>query len=165
VGVNVVIPGHTAALNISGLRDEDVQIQPAGIDLTVQKVFTFLSGSRIGFRTKEISLVEEVEPEEGAWSLKPGAYKIRFNEVVKVPEDQVALCFPRSSLLRSGVELKCTVWDPGYFGRGEGLLTVYNPYGAVIEVSARVAQLVFFRLYERPVKVYEGTYLGENIDS
>lgn len=161
----MALPGYVARDYVESMLNEEVQIQPAGIDLRVQKVFRFISGARIGFSTKEISSVQEIPPENNSWFLDPGVYKVRFAEVVKVPENKVALCFPRSSLLRSGVDLRCTVWDPGYVGRGEGLLTVLNPNGLVLEVDARVAQLVFLELTSRPDRLYSGGYKGENLDT
>ncbi len=145
------------------VKDLNIQIQPAGVDLTVRKVFAFTSPAYIGFKERKLAETVELKPIDNIWHLEPGVYKVMFNEIVKVPDDVVGLCFPRSSLLRSGVIFTCTVWDPGYVGRGEGLLTVLNPQGLKLEVGARVAQLVFIKLAGKPSKVYEGVYKGENI--
>jgi len=159
----MALPDKLIANFICCIRDSNIQVQPAGVDLTVRKVYAFTSPAYIGFKNRKLAEVTEIEPANGAWRLGPGAYKVMFNEVVKVPNDVVGLCFPRSSLLRSGVIFTCTVWDPGYVGRGEGLLTVLNPQGLELEVGARVAQLVFIKLMEKPSRVYEGVYKGENI--
>ncbi|RLG76733.1 MAG: deoxyuridine 5'-triphosphate nucleotidohydrolase [Thermoprotei archaeon] len=159
----MALPDKIIASFICCVKDLNIQIQPAGIDLTVRKMFSFASPAYIGFKDRRPAKVTELIPTNGVWRLKPGAYKVMFNEIVKVPDDVVGLCFPRSSLLRSGVLFTCTVWDPGYVGRGEGLLTVLNPHGLELEVGARVAQLVFIKLTEKPSKVYEGVYKGENM--
>jgi len=104
-----------------------------------------------------------VRPADGLYRLQPGAYKIRFMDVVSVPLDAVGLCFPRSTLLRMGVSISCAVWDPGYSGRGESLMTVLNPHGVAIAQGARVAQLVFIRLESPPASLYRGSYQGENL--
>jgi dUTP pyrophosphatase len=62
-----------------------------------------------------------------------------------------------------GVSISCAVWDPGYSGRGESLMTVLNPHGVTIAQGARVAQLVFIRLESKPTKLYQGAYQGENL--
>ncbi len=159
----MVLPGHRIAEFVTNYVLKDKQLQPAGVDLTVGKVFKFKSALTLGFDYRELPEVEEIAPRDGRWFLPQGAYKVMFNEVVKVPDSYVGLCFPRSTLLRSGTSLLCTVWDPGYYGRGEGLLTVFNPHGLILSQNARVAQIVFIELREKPVFTYRGTYLGENI--
>ena len=165
VGVRLAYPGHLLINYVKELRDSDIQVQPAGIDLRVGKIFTFKSKGRISFKDKELPEVKEVKRrEDGCWELSPGAYKIRFSEIVKIPADCVGVCLPRSSLLRSGVDLRCALWDPGYVGRGEALLTVLNPNGSLICRDARIGQLVLIKLISPPRKLYSGSYLGENIN-
>lgn len=154
-------PGFQASKWITPLTDK--QIQPAGIDLRVSKIFVFSGGGRLGVESKKLADTVELEPYDNRWILERGAYKIRFSEIVRVPEDAVGLCYPRSSLLRMGASLLCAVWDPGYMGRGESLLIVENPHGIEIEIGARIAQLVFIKLVEKPDKTYNGSYQGENI--
>jgi dUTP pyrophosphatase len=159
----VALPDKELTKYVKELRDPEIQLQPAGVDLTVRKVMEFKTAGYVGFKDKSIPDVEEIQPRDGIWYLKQGVYKVMFNEIVSVPNDVVGLCFPRSSLLRSGVVFACTVWDPGYVGRGEGLLSVLNPHGFNLEVGARVAQLVFMKLLDKPTKIYSGVYKGENI--
>ncbi|MEM0244746.1 MAG: deoxyuridine 5'-triphosphate nucleotidohydrolase [Zestosphaera sp.] len=161
--VETLITGHEILKYVRDLLDTNTQLQPAGIDLRVSQVFKFRSAGVIGFNERKLPEVEEVLPENGYWSLDPGVYKIRFAEIVELPRDVLALCFPRSSLLRSGVLVSCTVWDPGYVGRGEALMHVMNPHGINLGVGARVVQLIFFRLNKAVEKTYEGFYKGENL--
>ena len=86
-----------------------------------------------------------------------------FNEVVHLPLDLMALGRPRSSLLRSGVAMHTAVWDAGYRGRSQALLTVYNPEGFRVQQNAGLMQLVFFRLAQPVVEGYQGRFLGENL--
>lgn len=161
--VETLITGHEILKYVKDLLDTNTQLQPAGIDLRVSQVFKFRSAGVLGFNERKLPEVEEVLPENGYWSLDPGVYKIRFAEIVELPRDVLALCFPRSSLLRSGVLVSCTVWDPGYVGRGEALMHVMNPHGINLGVGARVVQLIFFRLNKAVEKTYEGFYKGENL--
>jgi len=160
----MAIPGIDAASFVKMLTDPNAQIQPAGVDLTVKQVYSIEGKLVLGVRKRILPRYVPIPGDEGMWSLTPGVYKVMFNEVVEVPSDSVALCFPRSTLLRSGVILMCTVWDPGYVGRGEALLHVINPNGLILERNARVAQLVFIKLVKPPHKTYQGTYLGENLE-
>jgi len=157
----MAIPGEIAVGYVIG---NTAKPQPAGVDISVCEIYRFKSAGSLGVEYRELSEVEKLEPRDGWWHLNPGAYKVRYCEVVDVPLDVVALCFPRSSLLRMGVDLRCTVWDPGYRGRGEGLLVVHNPHGARLEEKARVAQLVFIKLVEMPSQGYTGIYQGEGLE-
>ncbi len=142
----------------------DSQFQPAGVDITLQRVLKFSSGGKIDFDNSErkISETEDV-PFEDEWvELPSGSYKVIFNEYVKIPADAAAVCFPRSSLLRSGITLECAVWDPGYEGRSEALLVISNPHGAKLKKNAKIGQLVFIKLSGPAGETYQGAYQGEN---
>jgi dUTP pyrophosphatase len=140
------------------------QFQPAGIDITLKEVYSFKSAGTIDFDNseREISQVEPLQYDSDRVSLKPGAYKVIFNEYVRIPKDAAALCLPRSSLLRCGVTLECAVWDPGYEGRSEALLLVKNEHGITFKRNAKIGQMVFIRLSEGATALYEGQYKGEN---
>jgi dUTP pyrophosphatase len=144
------------------------QFQPCGIDITMKEVYRFKDAGLIDFDNKErkISDVEPVPFDGGESgdrvSLKPGAYKVIFNEYVRIPKDVAGLCLPRSSLLRCGVTLECAVWDPGYEGRSEALLVVRNEHGVTFKKNAKIGQMVFIKLAEEAKSLYSGQYKGEN---
>jgi len=156
----MALPGYLAINNVKGATARQ---QPAGVDISVCEVYKIKTQGFMGVENRELPEVERLEDKEGLWILSSGVYKVRYCEVVEVPLDTVALCFPRSSLLRMGVDLRCTVWDPGYKGRGEGLLIVHNPYGVRLEKMAGVAQLVFIKLLGKPGQGYSGVYQGEGL--
>lgn len=150
-------------LYLLNLRED--QIDCSGIKLHLDKVFSFTDRGGLFKNSKKVSDVAEVEPNEsGVYVLAPGAYRIRYKEVVKVPDNMIALAIPRSTLLRIGAAIFTAVWDPGYEGRGEGLMVVFNPHGVDIECGAQVAQLVFISLDRVTKFVYRGTYFRENIN-
>lgn len=142
----------------------ETQFQPAGVDVTLKEAYVYRNAGKIDFDNKErkISDAEPVQFANDEVKLSPGAYKVIFNEYVHIPQDAAAFCFPRSSLLRSGITLECAVWDPGYEGRSEALLIVSNPHGAVLKRNAKIGQLVFVKLLEKTSYSYEGVYKGEN---
>lgn len=145
--------------------DEATQLQPNGIDLRVERVQRLVSAARLGATeaAREPAGRDDVSSDgDGWWALERGAYVITYREKVNLPPDLTALIRPRSSLLRSGVAIHGAVWDAGYSGRGEGLLSVLSESGYRLQRGARVAQLVFFRLSSATLEGYAGRYQGEN---
>ena len=151
---------------IEGYVDLTVQLQPNGFDLSVREVARFLSPGQLGASNDSRVLPDTLAlplDGEGWLSLEPGPYLVTFNEVVNLSTDVMALGRPRSSLLRSGVSLHTAVWDAGYSGRSQSLLTVHNADGFRLQRDARLAQLVFFRLATPPEQGYRGRYQGEGL--
>jgi dUTP pyrophosphatase len=151
---------------IEDLLDPERQIQPNGIDLRIDRLFRLTSPALLGESdsVREPAAREEIPPDrDGWWSLQQGSYVLAVRERVNLPADLMALGRPRSSLLRSGVAVHTAVWDAGYAGRSEALLTVLNSHGFRVQRGARLLQLVFVRL-ERPTRQgYRGTYQNEGI--
>jgi dUTP pyrophosphatase len=154
------------------------QFQPCGIDITLKEVYGFRGPGLIDFDNSERK-ISDVVPipfagnaaagggNDGPASadrvfLGPGAYKVIFNEYVRIPKSVAGLCLPRSSLLRCGVTLECAVWDPGYEGRSEALLVVRNEHGVGLKRNAKIGQMIFLRLAEDAKTLYSGQYKGEN---
>lgn len=145
--------------------DPATQLQPNGIDIRVDRVQRLTSPALLGAAdaVREPAAREDVQADaDGWWDLHAGAYVVTYQEKVNLPPDLIALARPRSTLLRSGVAIHAAVWDAGYSGRGEGLLSVLNPRGYRLQRGARVLQLVFFRLGVPAAEGYRGRYHGEN---
>ncbi|PSP75151.1 deoxyuridine 5'-triphosphate nucleotidohydrolase [Halobacteriales archaeon QS_3_64_16] len=157
------------------------QVQPNGVDLTLDALFRQCEPGRIARDGKRVGERETVSPEEGAregngsdgdeagsndaaiptYRLSPGGYVARYAETIAVPEGHVGFVYPRSSLMRNSCTIDTAVWDAGYRGRGEGLLEAYHEIE--IERGARIAQFVLARAEHEGT--YEGGYQGENIDN
>jgi len=146
----------------------ETQVQPHGFDVTAGKVFKFSGKGRIDFSNdeREIPKGEEIEPKKkdgdakyGWWELDRGAYKVRTNERVNLPNGLIALGFPRSSLMRMGAFAQNAVWDAGFSGKGEFILVVENESGIEIKENSRVVQLIFVPV-EEVEKGYDGEYRG-----
>ncbi|HID72863.1 TPA: deoxyuridine 5'-triphosphate nucleotidohydrolase [Candidatus Micrarchaeota archaeon] len=164
--IGMILPKqHLQSANVME-RLHESQYQPAGIDITLKEVCRFSNAGKIDFdnRERKISDVESLVYENEEVHLAPGAYKVIFNEYVKIPGNVAALCLPCSSLLRCGVTLECAVWDPGYEGRSEALHVVRNEHGVTLKRNAKIGQMVFIRLVEGSDSPYEGRYKGENKD-
>ncbi len=150
---------------VSGAIDIASQVQPASVDLTVEKVFAFESeAGALDFDNSERVIPKTSEiPFEKDWvDLKPGNYKIRFNEAVRLPAGIAALTTARSSLARCGSLVHVGWWDPGYEGRGEACLVVGGA-GLKLKRNAKVAQMIFVRLSEEARELYSGIHQKENL--
>ena len=81
----------------------DEQVQPNGIDLTLREVALFQSAGTIAASNaqRRISDLAPLMFDGGDYiQLMPGAYLVTYNEIVHLPQNVMALVFPRSSLLR-----------------------------------------------------------------
>jgi len=154
--------GAFVAEHVSPVDDE--QVQPNGVDLTVEAVFEQVEAGRIARDGKRIGEREEIESDDSegvpTFHLSPGGYVARYGETISIPEGHVGFVLPRSSLMRNSAMLHTAVWDAGYTGRGEGLLEVNHDLE--LERGARIAQLVLARADHEDT--YEGSYQGENIE-
>ena len=150
--------GSFVADHVTPTTDE--QVQPNGVDLTLEAVFEPVEAGRIDREGKHVAERRDHEPTDGRHRLDPGGYVVRYGERIAVPEEHVGFLYPRSSLLRNGCMLNTAVWDAGYEGRGEGLLQVHNPIE--LEPGARIAQFVLARATHH--EFYQGSYQGENVE-
>jgi len=141
---------------------DDEQVQPNGVDLTLDTVLEPNEVGRIGREGKTVADRTEIEPtgEDRTYHLQPGGYVVRYAETVGIPEEHVGFILPRSSLMRNGTTLETAVWDAGYEGKGEGLLQVTHPIE--IEQGARFGQIVLAGADHEGL--YDGSYQGERLE-
>lgn len=155
---------------VSGYIDLETQLTPNGFDMTVEKIYEYAGEGALDFSNKERKLPDEKETavkkkneadKFGWWQLKKGAYKIKTNETVKLPNDLIAIAFTRSSLLRMGAFTQNGVWDAGFCGKSEFILVVENPMGIKIKQNARVIQLLFCKV-NKSEHFYQGIYQNKS---
>jgi dUTP pyrophosphatase len=161
-----ILTGSEARALVESMIDPETQTQMCGVELTLQKIERFNSAGAVAFENKERKLpeTESLNFDEMGWiDLSAGAYIVTFNEIVNIPKDVTAMARARSTLLRCGATLETALWDPGYRGRSQSLLVVYNQRGLKLKKNARLMQLVFLRLEKEAEKLYSGKYQGENI--
>ena len=150
---------------VEGWLNLDEQVQVNGFDLTLREVAMLQSPGQITANNQQrrvSDLAPLVFDGLGFIDLMPAAYIITYNEIVHLPTNVMALGAPRSSLLRCGVNVGTAVWDAGYEGRSQSLMTVYHPQGFRLQRNAGIMQLVFFKLTGE-TEGYQGTYQQENI--
>lgn len=161
-----ILTGSEARSFLESMIDAETQTQMCGMEMTLQRIERFTSAGAVAFDNAERVLpqTEPMDFDPSGWiDLAAGAYLVTFNEIVSIPKDAAALARARSTLLRCGASLETALWDPGYRGRSQSLLVVYNPHGLRLKKNARLMQLVFLRLGKEAEKVYAGRYQGENI--
>ena len=106
------------ARNILTNVDLENAIQQQGIDLRLDKVFSFEENS-VGLIPAKgkttLPYRRKVDPEEEIFDLKPGYYEIVFKEGCNIPNDVViANIKSRSSLVRIGAEIVCGQFDANF---------------------------------------------------
>ena len=149
---------------IASYLDLDAQAQPNGFDVTVGEVQEYTSPGKLTEADRSLSSTRTLQwNTSGDLELEPGPYLAVLNERISLPLHIMALMQPRSSLLRSGVTLYTAVWDAGYRGRSQVMLTVLNPQGFRLGRNARIGQLVFFNLDRQLIHGYRGQYQDENL--
>ena len=138
------------------------QIQQAGVDLTVGKVYRLVGAGSLDFDNskRKICQYEEIPMDEDHWDLDPGTYHLAMNERIVLPRDVCGLLLPRSSALACGMTIHSALWDPGYRGRSF-MHTVVTRLVRIYK-NARVAQMVFMEVTGES-ETYAGAYLDEDV--
>ncbi len=154
--------GAFVAEHVEPVAEE--QVQPNGVDLTVEAVLEQREPGCIGREGKTIGDRQPVQPDARddaeTFYLPAGGYILQYAETISIPEDHVGFLYPRSSLMRNSCMLNTAVWDAGYTGKGEGLLQVHHD--VELERGARVAQLVLAEAEH--ADTYDGSYQSERVE-
>jgi deoxycytidine triphosphate deaminase len=147
-----------------GNSDSMSQVQPAGYDLTVGRIFTYPEKEFILLKSKS-SVVDHEDFKELTFSkdnlaiLDKGAYLVEFDEITLIPENAVGVLLPKSTLLRNGLDLRTALFDPGYSGQPKAMLVCYRK--ATLERFSRLGQLVIIRNEKGYFAGYKGQYQNE----
>jgi len=150
---------------IENYLDLDEQLQPAGFDFSLSKVFslTGAGGIRSFNKVNDLPGKLEVCHEDGVFRLKSGYYLIGFNEVLDIPNDVAAIGKARSTLIRYGAQLNAGIWDPGFHGKSQCGLNVLNRFGIELDLGCTLLHLAFFHLDKESAGFqHNSLYLDEN---
>jgi deoxycytidine triphosphate deaminase len=152
--------GQFVADNIQPVTDE--QIQPNGVDITLETIHQQTSPGQIRKEGTQIGERQQLTADSGSdcYRLDPGHYIVVYAETISIPTEHIGFIYPRSSLLRNSCMLDTAVWDAGYEGKGEGLLEVNHEIE--IEQGARIGQLVLAAADH--AGTYSGTYQRERLE-
>lgn len=145
---------------------DDEQFTPNGIDLRLKAVYLPENISKgvfgITHGQKMIPELIEIPPLEGTFILNPGRkYFINCGHI-DIPKDCVQTYYPRSTLMRAGLELYSAVGDAGYSGDLIFAVKVSGVASIVVEQNERVVQAITYKLTST-TEGYEGDYQNNKI--
>ena len=140
---------------------EDIQIQPASVDVRLGNSFSVVkSGNNIikmDEPTEYYSLTAET------FLLLPKQFVLATTiEYFRLPDNLTAFVEGRSSIGRLGLFIQNAGWvDPGF--EGEITLELFNASDSAIELKAgrRIGQLVFAQMDCMAESPYRGKYQGQ----
>ena len=141
---------------------EDIQIQPASVDIRLGNTYTIVEDTSSGV----IQLSGKIQYktiQSDKYLLMPGQFVLATTmEYFKLPDNMTAFVEGRSSIGRLGLFIQNAGWvDPGF--EGELTLELFNANRCAIELQAgrRVGQLVFAQLDQSAYRPYQGKYQGQ----
>ena len=130
-------------------------VQPSGIDLELDKIYTQKSAGSLIDNEKNLPELKEMEGD--IYTLKPHtAYLASIKRKVKIPKGYTMLYLPRSTLLRSFISVQTAVGDPGFYGTLMFMIYNHGDFEYKIKSGDRIDQAVVF-----PVEgsgEYDGSY-------
>jgi dCTP deaminase len=140
---------------------EDIQIQPASVDIRLGNSFSVLkSGNNIIKMNASLeyhSIISET------FLLLPKQFVLATTiEYFRLPDNLTAFVEGRSSIGRLGLFIQNAGWvDPGF--EGEITLELFNASDCAIELCTgrRVGQLVFAQMDYKAERPYRGKYQGQ----
>lgn len=158
-----ILSGQEISILIKQVTNADsgTQQQPAGFDVSVNKIHSFPKTKHtFGITKGENSSLNEVPLVDDYFELnEPGAYFVDLNEITTIPKDAIGILLPRSTLLRNGLDVRTALFDPGYSGQPKVMLVCHR--AARIQRFARIGQLVIIKSDREFSSQYSGQYQGE----
>jgi dCTP deaminase len=141
---------------------EEVQIQPASIDMTLGTHFLKIDEHSESALTLDSEIAYDVI-EKDDLVIPPHSFLLAVTrEFIKLPNDLTAFVEGRSSIGRMGLFIQNAGWvDPGF--EGTITLELYNANRLPIRLESgrRICQLVFAKMDRETLMPYRGKYQGQ----
>ena len=137
----------------------------AGFDIRVGEVFEIKNYGFLGVKQRKTPNVKTIanHKKDKEYFLKPGEYiLVKTMEKINLPENIVALTFPRSTLQRCGVLLLATQTSPGYSGELVFGLKNLGNENFKLELGSRIAHIMFLEVKGKTPK-YKGRWQGGRV--
>jgi dUTP pyrophosphatase len=140
---------------VEGLSEQQISgAEGAGFDLRLGAVLELAHGEAVLGAGKKRTIPAPVKVlslqqhgEGVAYSLDPGKYVlVETVEHVNMPPDLVAIVRPRVALFSCGISLHTAPIHPGYVGGLVFGLSNLGTYKVKLEMGARFAHILFFRV-------------------
>ncbi len=140
----------------------EAQIQPASVDIRLGDTFSIVEDSSSGIITMQNKINYKII-KTNKYVLLPGQFILATTmEYFELPDNITAFVEGRSSLGRMGLFIQNAGWvDPGF--KGEITLELFNANRCAIELQSgrRVGQLVFAKMDDKALNIYNGKYQGQ----
>lgn len=142
----------------------------SGFDLRVGELYEIKGSGYLGVnerRTPHEKLIAKYNPQQTKKVvLKPGKYYlIKTLEKINQPPDIQFITLPRTTLFRSGLCLQTAFGSPGYRGELTFGLVNLGPAKFTLEMGARFAHTVFFKVKGKTLVPYRGQWQGERVSA
>lgn len=141
---------------------EDIQIQPASLDIRLGDTFAVIEDSPDGILDMESPISYKIIRSD-TYLLLPGQFVLATTmECLDLPDNMTAFVEGRSSLGRMGLFIQNAGWvDPGF--KGEITLELFNANRFAIRLTPgrRVGQLVFAKMDSSALQPYCGKYQNQ----
>ena len=141
---------------------DEIQIQPASVDITIGNTFTVLENIENGIISPQKDILYDTFVGD-QYLLLPGQFILATTrEFISLPNNLTAFVEGRSSWGRLGLFIQNAGWvDPGF--NGEITLELFNANRYAIELTSgmRIGQLVFAKMAYETENPYNGKYQGQ----
>jgi len=139
----------------------------AGFDLRLGEIYELKGKGFLGIderKTPDVKLLAKYqEGGKKSFIFRPGKYYVmKTIEKVNTPGDVLILFRPRSTIYRSGMMIFTGNASPGYCGELNFGIVNLGPYPIKIELGARVAHAMFYKV-EGKTNLYRGQWHGGRV--
>lgn len=140
---------------VTGLLDEEKQLQPNSLDLTIKNATLIIDGGVLTENKKLQPRANYSCENMGRFEFEAGkAYDIEFNESIEVPDNVMCFITHRSSLNRIGGQITSGIYDSGFKNYLGATLRTNNKIS--IEKNCRIATIYFIKADS--AFLYQGQY-------
>jgi len=148
---------------VEGLDEKNLNFEGCGVDLRIGELYGMKDGE--GFihietrNSPKYKLIGKFKGKKGMKiKLEPGkVYLGKTIEKINTPENLFGWFIPRATFYRSGIIVQGIRTDPGYKGNFVFMMSNISQKQFVIELGARIANMVFHRVDGKP-NLYKGQW-------
>ncbi|RLC76997.1 MAG: hypothetical protein DRI61_12310 [Chloroflexi bacterium] len=164
---------------IENLSERELTPEGVGIDIRVGEVYKIEGEGYLGVierKTPEVRKIADIRQGDEKIVLSPGEFVlVKTIEKVNIPGEKIVIeegeepaylmldVYPRSTLQRCGIYFMGTKTDPGYSGELTFALVNIGNSSFILELGARIANLVFKQVKGEICKPYEGQWKGGRV--
>jgi deoxycytidine triphosphate deaminase len=165
LGVDKVLELIRTQNLIEGLDEEDVNFEGCGVDLRIGEIYEMKDGEGfLHIETRDSPKYKLIGKFEGKKNTKVKieprkVYLGKTIEKINTPENLFGWFIPRATFYRCGIVVQGIRTDPGYKGNFVFMMSNISQKPFIIELGARVANMVFHRVDGKP-NLYKGQWQG-----